>query len=409
MGGLWVDDIVVGFDRWISPRLFTPALAGLAALLSLSTCILMVVAGDGSSLATGAVALAGIGTAVAGTAAVLGLVQTHRAHLLRAALTEHEQRDALRGEIADALDLAANEDATARIVADALARIDPTTPGELLLVDAGGERLQRVAANAKTGSAACPVTSPLDCVAMKRDSLQTFPSSESLSACPKLRGRAEGPMSGVCVPVRFMGSALGVLHATGPDGALPVQVGALQDLAQHTGARVGTLRMFEPPGERIGIDALTNLYDRAAAETAIRRLGLSGTPFALALADIDHLSNLNEEHGTESGDRVLQLFADVIRSYIRGSDIAARFGGEEFALLFPNTAAEDAARLLERIQFAVGGALATDETPSFTVSFGVADSDGDHGSGGVLHLAETALREAKETGRNRIVVFTDAV
>ncbi len=394
-------------DRWLSPRLLAPALAGLAALAGIAACLLLVLGAGGGAVSTGAAALAGIGAAAAIASAGLAADTSRRAGALVALQRAHERRDALRGEIGEAFDLATSEEAAARVVADALARIDGDAPGELLLTDASGGRLVRMAANTRVGGAACPVSAPLDCVALKRDAVQTFPSSESLSACPKLRGRAEGPMSGVCVPVQFMGSALGVIHVTGPDGVPSDNVGSLVDLAAQTGARIGTLRMFEPPAERIGIDTLTNLYDRPAIETALRRLGLAGTPFALALADIDHLTNVNEVHGTETGDRVLQLFADVIRTYIRGSDVAARFGGEEFALLFPNTAAGDAARLLERIQFAVGGALATEATPTFTVSFGVADSNGDHGSGGVLHLAQTALDEAKQTGRNRIVVFSD--
>ncbi len=82
----------------------------------------------------------------------------------------------------------------------------------------------------------------------------------------------------------------------------------------------------------------------------------------------------------------------------------ARFGGEEFALVFPETDADDAARLLERIQFALGGALATGDSPHFTVSFGVADTVRSNGVEGALGDAEAALALAKASGRNRIVV-----
>ena len=75
----------------------------------------------------------------------------------------------------------------------------------------------------------------------------SFDDSEALNACPKLKGRKEGPLSAVCVPVTFMGRAIGVLHSTGRPGvhADPERVAALNTLAGQTGARIGTLRSFE--------------------------------------------------------------------------------------------------------------------------------------------------------------------
>ncbi len=92
---------------------------------------------------------------------------------------------------------------------------------ELLLSDSSRAHLEQVAVNPASGGPACPVESPFACVAVRRGNPLVFESSEALNACPKLRGRAEGACSAVCVPISFMGRSLGVLHATGADGAPP--------------------------------------------------------------------------------------------------------------------------------------------------------------------------------------------
>ena len=89
------------------------------------------------------------------------------------------------------------------------------------------------------GAPSCPVESPFECVAVRRGNPVIFESSEALNACPKLRGRAQGACSAACVPVGFMGRALGVLHATGPENSPPtaVQIAQLTTLATQAGAR----------------------------------------------------------------------------------------------------------------------------------------------------------------------------
>ncbi|MBM3678098.1 MAG: GGDEF domain-containing protein [Actinobacteria bacterium] len=155
---------------------------------------------------------------------------------------------------------------------------------------------------------------------------------------------------------------------------------------------------------RSSSDALTGLLNRNGLEDELRRLAKAGEPFSLALADVDNLREINESHGIEGGDNALVMFATVLRSTLRGADLLARFGGEEFALVFPGADADDAAKFLERIQFALGGALATGEAPHFTVSYGVADTLRSNGVEGALGDAEAALLLAKASGRNRIVV-----
>src|SRR5207248_4830344 len=137
-------------------------------------------------------------------------------------------------------------------------------PMELLLSDSSRANLERAAASPTVGAPGCPVSSPYSCVAVRRGQPVEFDSSEALNACPKLRNRPSGPCSAACVPVSFMGRALGVLHATGPEGQ-PLdsqQVAQLTTLATQAGARIGTVRAFERTQLQASTDSLTGLVNR---------------------------------------------------------------------------------------------------------------------------------------------------
>lgn len=158
-------------------------------------------------------------------------------------------------------------------------------------------------------------------------------------------------------------------------------------------------------------DALTGLHNRAAfidefarEEARARR---SGQVFSLAIFDLDHFKAVNDRYGHPAGDQVLKAFAEVLRESIRGYDIAGRYGGEEFALLMPQTGKATAAQVAERVRQALEarGIAAGGERISITVSAGVASHgvDGDDWDA-LLKAADQALYDAKEAGRNRVVV-----
>jgi diguanylate cyclase (GGDEF)-like protein len=239
-------------------------------------------------------------------------------------------------------------------------------------------------------------------VAVRRGSAVVFDSSEELHACPKLRGRAEGPCSAVCVPVSFMGRALGVLHTTGPDGApLPREkIAQLTTLAGQAGARIGTVRAFEKTQLQASTDGLTGLVNRRTLERQLRVLFKSGAPFALAIADLDNFKQLNDTHGHETGDRALRLFAQVAQDTLREVDSIARWGGEEFVIVLDGLDRFAAVPILDRVRERLAKAH-PGETPRFTVSFGVADSSQAAKLEELLAVADGGLYAAKDGGRDR--------
>ena len=317
------------------------------------------------------------------------------------------RREVFRNGLVDALEMVDNEFAAARVVQRALADLVPEDSAELLLADSSRAHLRRVARNPLVPPPDCQVGTPFDCAAVRKASTLIFESSGSLSACPVLAERGGTPCSAVCAPVSFMGESLGVIHIVGVEGE-PLEesiVKQVETLASQTGNRIGTLRAFTQTHLQATTDGLTGIFNRRSFEDAVRRLAQQSTPFALVMADLDHFKSLNDTHGHETGDRALRLFARVLKETVRADDVVARFGGEEFVMALTRSSAEQAVKLLERVQFALAASISQASVPTFTASFGVATHDDDSLTlEDALRAADGALYQAKSSGRNRIVV-----
>jgi len=128
------------------------------------------------------------------------------------------------------------------------------------------------------------------------------------------------------------------------------------------------------------------------------------------MIDSDNLKKINDTHGHESGNRLLQHLVRCIREQLRGSDVMARFGGDEFIVLLPETNSKGALEMAERIRKAVEVSrfdVRTGDT-SITVSLGVASYPDDGGNLDViLDKADKAMYRAKQRGRNLVVAYTE--
>ena len=318
------------------------------------------------------------------------------------------QRDVFGTQLGEAFEMADEEDQAYEVVERAMIEISTAMPAELLLADSSQAHLRRVASSPLAGSPGCPVESPFGCVAVRRGQPVSFNSSEALNACPKLRGRESGPCSATCVPVGFMGKALGVLHATGPLGSPPSQdqTAHMATLATQAGARIGTLRAFEKTQLQASTDGLTGLVNRRTLEGQIRELLQAGMPFALAVADLDKFKAINDTYGHEAGDRALRLFSQIASAALRDGDLLARWGGEEFTIILPGIDRHEAVPALDRIRHSLEAAH-SGAHPRFTVSFGVTDSDVAVSMEQMLQFADAALYRAKQRGRDRVTVSDD--
>lgn len=160
-------------------------------------------------------------------------------------------------------------------------------------------------------------------------------------------------------------------------------------------------------------DPLTDCHNRRyfeeTAESLLDRERRENCPVALMILDIDYFKKINDQHGHAMGDRALCHVVTVIRQYLRASDMLARFGGEEFAVLLPDVDGSMGWVVAERIRQGIAASnmlLPDGEMLSMTVSIGIAWVAATHMPklAHLYHEADVALYEAKGGGRNRCVV-----
>jgi diguanylate cyclase (GGDEF)-like protein len=167
-------------------------------------------------------------------------------------------------------------------------------------------------------------------------------------------------------------------------------------------------------------DELTHLYNRRAMETFLAeeaaRAIRYGRPLSVMMIDFDHFKHINDRHGHHAGDGVLREAALVVLGELRANDKATRYGGEELCVILPETAAEEALALAERLRGALEGhvfhvvrADGSAASLRVTASIGVASlGEGADSAGPLLRAADQALYGAKAAGRNRVMPFPAA-
>lgn len=156
-------------------------------------------------------------------------------------------------------------------------------------------------------------------------------------------------------------------------------------------------------------DHLTGLANRRRFERQLERevgrVLRFGHPFSLLMVDIDNFKNLNDTFGHDAGDDAIRRISRVLREGTRGIDLAARIGGEEFAVLLVETGQSAGAEVAERLRVSIK-ALKTPSGDGITASFGVAECPTDaQTASGILKAADVALYEAKRNGRDRVVTM----
>ena len=182
-------------------------------------------------------------------------------------------------------------------------------------------------------------------------------------------------------------------------------------------------RAFERLAERVAatwrlatVDPLTCIANRQTVLTRLEEeLGRAARyrrPLSVVMVDLDHFKRLNDTFGHEAGDTVLRAVADRIASNIRSTDLVGRFGGEEFLLVLPETDADAAATMAEKLRRVVAGTpvrLREGNSATVTLSAGVAGSLGDHlpRVDALVRHADAALYSAKALGRNNVYVFRE--
>jgi diguanylate cyclase (GGDEF)-like protein len=204
-----------------------------------------------------------------------------------------------------------------------------------------------------------------------------------------------------------MGRILGVLYAVSDVGSPSGDVvDRIESVARRSAVHIGLLRAsttkVEPPP--VMIDEVTGLPDQRAARERLEQLSNTGTPYSLALIDIDHFAVYRDRNGDDAADDALQLLSESLVSAVRPTDMVARVGDYEFAIVLPESTAQTALKAVERVREQLIIIQATRPKPLFTCSFGVSHSLMSSAIEGVISLAAGALETAQREGRNRVVI-----
>lgn len=157
-------------------------------------------------------------------------------------------------------------------------------------------------------------------------------------------------------------------------------------------------------------DALTGLYNRRYLDEFIDEIHDSSKTFSILMADIDYFKQINDKYGHDMGDKVLKGISDVLRANIKGSDLAIRFGGEEFLILLFNITPENAVKKAEEIRIEFSKKIFKSSEGDFSKTLSIGLSHYPNQSDTIWHsikYADVALYEAKNSGRNRVVEFKE--
>jgi diguanylate cyclase (GGDEF)-like protein len=184
-------------------------------------------------------------------------------------------------------------------------------------------------------------------------------------------------------------------------------------LQNHVQSALTNAHKYDAIRRQVVTDHLTHLYNRRyfmnRAGEEIERSLRHQAPLSVLMVDIDHFKEFNDTYGHATGDRVLQTVARAMQDALRTSDICARHGGEEFAVLLPSTPGENAYYVAERVRRTLSGTrytgLGLPAEANITISVGVATCPRDATElDGLMELADKALYRAKAAGRDRVVL-----
>lgn len=180
------------------------------------------------------------------------------------------------------------------------------------------------------------------------------------------------------------------------------------ELEKHKNNLQGLVEMRTEQLEKLAsIDDLTQILNRRKffelANYEITRNARTQHPLSVIIIDIDHFKKINDVHGHQAGDQNLQLLCETITGIIRTSDIFGRIGGEEFALMLPETDKQSSKELAERIRICIENTKFP-ITENITISLGVTSYFTDDDMQTLMSRADVALFAAKDSGRNNVVV-----
>jgi diguanylate cyclase (GGDEF)-like protein len=221
----------------------------------------------------------------------------------------------------------------------------------------------------------------------------------------------------VIAPLICHGRVVGVLNLSDKiDGSnfSEEEIAIVELFRQLVGASIGNISLFEKTQRQAKTDGLTGMLNHRTfyetLEAELRRAQRYGGRLSIIMADVDNLKPINDNYGHRAGDMAIKQIARRIGACIRQIDMAARYGGDEFSIILPNTSLADAAVVAERMVNMVKSTpmIWEQHKINLSISVGVGQYDGENGAGDVARTTDQALYAAKQAGKGRVYVFDPA-
>jgi diguanylate cyclase (GGDEF)-like protein len=318
-----------------------------------------------------------------------------------------------QAEFADTLQIAGDEDEAHRLLQRHLERTLPATSAVVLNRNNSADRLEAV--TPLPDGSPLPGTlrgaEPRSCLAVRSGRTHREDGGRpALLSCPVC---APVPGTSCCVPLTVGGEVIGSVLLSRPEPYSEAEEQRIRESVGQAAPVLANLRNLAVAEIRAATDGLTGLPNKRAVTDALKRTfaqaATTQAPLALLLLDLDHFKQVNDQRGHQVGDQVLANVGATLRNVLRVRDFAGRNGGEEFAVLLPDTSITEALEIAERVRAAVAEISLPGSDVSVTASIGVAVFP-DHAStpDRLERLADAALYLAKRQGRNRVELAAPA-
>jgi len=341
---------------------------------------------------------------------------------MMAELSRRNQEITLFSKMNDFLQTSTTEAEAYSVISETVTQLFPEDSGAVFVLNASHNMLE-----AATVWGPQPPSNlifpPIECWAHRRGQLHLAGANER--RCPHAGN--DGPTH-LCLPLLAQGEFLGILHLLdgpgaggGTEAAAAVAARTAERcrlakiLADNVGLGIANLKMRETMRNLSIRDPLTDLFNRRYMEEALaqeqHRTRRNDAQLAVIMLDIDHFKKFNSDFGHDGGDATLRALGEFLKKQVRGSDIACRYGGEEFLLILAPSTMEGARQRAEKIcadARLLAVSHADRDMGAITLSLGVAMFP-DHGTeaAALIKAADVALYQAKSGGRNQVVMFEE--
>ena len=331
-----------------------------------------------------------------------------------AELSKRNQEITLFSKMNDFLQTSTTEAEAYSIISDVVTQLFPDDSGAVFVLNSSRDMLEAAAVwgPLPPGNVIFP---PNECWAHRRGQSHLVLSHERRCA----HVSDDGHMY-VCLPLLAQGETLGILYLLdglaknnkADEARMEEKAKLAKILADNIGLGIANLKLRESMLNLSIRDPLTGLFNRRYMDEALgqelHRTKRNDAQLAVIMVDIDHFKRFNDEFGHDGGDAILRALGAFFKKHVRGSDIACRYGGEEFILVMSPSSAEGARQRAEKMREdarLLSVTHANRDLGAITLSLGVAVFP-DHASdaAAIVKAADVALYQAKRGGRDRVVM-----